>query len=101
MTAATRRRAKTDAKQRGILDAAAEVFGAHGFTAATMADIDRYIDGTGDKAGELPRHLGFEANARAYLNAIWAYRRAARVLASTEVGPITDATVKWLARLTS
>ena len=123
------------------------------------ADIDRYIDAAADKSGELNGRLTFEANARAYLNAIWVYRRAAMVLASgdtpagfdgvrrskmlrgfrrwmsvleldtsprgqlltrilidvmaeasgmvilcedpAEVGPITDATIEWIDRLTS
>jgi AcrR family transcriptional regulator len=46
------------------------------------ADIDGYIDAAADKSGELDGRLAFEANARAYLNAIWVYRRAAMVLAS-------------------
>ena len=123
------------------------------------ADIGRYIDTAADNSGELNGRLAFEANARAYLNAIWAYRRAAMVLASgdtpagfdgvrrskmlrgfrrwmsvleldtsprgqlltrilidvmaeasgmvilcedpAEVGPITDATIEWIDRLTS
>jgi AcrR family transcriptional regulator len=122
------------------------------------ANIDGYIDAAAKKSGELNGRLAFEANARAYLNAIWAYRRAAMVLASGDtpagfneirrsnmlrgfrrwmsvleldtsprgqlltrilidvmaeatgmvmmceeranVGPITDATVEWLDRLT-
>jgi AcrR family transcriptional regulator len=46
------------------------------------ADIDGYIDAAAGKSGELDGRLAFEANARAYLNAIWVYRRAAMVLAS-------------------
>ena len=46
------------------------------------ADIDTYIDAVAEKSGELDGRVAFEANARAYLNAIWAYRRAALVLAS-------------------
>jgi AcrR family transcriptional regulator len=123
------------------------------------ADIDSYIDAAAEKSGELDGRLAFEANARAYLNAIWAYRRAAMVLASgdtpagfdairrsnmlggfsrwmsvleldtsprgqllarilidvmaeasgmvimcespAKVGPITDATIEWLDRLTT
>jgi AcrR family transcriptional regulator len=123
------------------------------------ADIDTYIDAVAAKSGELDGRVAFEANARAYLNAIWAYRRAALVLASGDtpagfdeirrsnmlqgfrrwmavleldtsprgqlltrilidvmaeasgmvmmsdsaanVGPITDATVEWLNRLTN
>lgn len=52
------------------------------------ADIDRHISAAADTAGELNAHVAFQANARAYLDAIWAYRRAALVLASgdTPVG---------------
>jgi AcrR family transcriptional regulator len=46
------------------------------------AVIDRQIDAVADKSGELYGQLAFEANARAYLNAIWANRRAAMVLAT-------------------
>jgi AcrR family transcriptional regulator len=46
------------------------------------ADIDRDINAAADKSGELNGQLAFEANARAYLNAMWANRRAAMVLAS-------------------
>ena len=46
------------------------------------ADIDTYIDAVAEKSGDLDGRVAFEANARAYLNAIWAYRRAALVLAS-------------------
>src|SRR6185369_16777448 len=38
------------------------------------ADIDTYIDAAADKSVVLNGQLAFEANARAYLNAIWAYR---------------------------
>src|SRR5258708_7783086 len=38
------------------------------------AVIDRQIDAVADKSGELNGQLAFEANARAYLNAIWANR---------------------------
>ena len=46
------------------------------------ADINRYIETAADTAGEINGQLALEANARAYLDAIWAYRRAAMVLAS-------------------
>jgi AcrR family transcriptional regulator len=36
------------------------------------ADIDTYIDAASDKSVVLDGQLAFEANARAYLNAIWA-----------------------------
>jgi len=123
------------------------------------ADIDTYIDAAADKSVVLNGQLAFEANARAYLNAIWAYRNASMVLASgdtpagfdavrrsnmmrgfrrwmsvleldtsprgqlltrilvdvmaeasgmvmmcedqADVGPITDATIEWLGRLTT
>jgi AcrR family transcriptional regulator len=46
------------------------------------ADIDRHIDAAADRPVELNARLALEANARAYLNAMWANRRAAMVLAS-------------------
>lgn len=55
------------------------------------ADVDRYIDAAADKSGELNGRLAFEANARAYLNAIWAYRRAATVSASGDTPAGFDA----------
>jgi AcrR family transcriptional regulator len=122
-------------------------------------DIDTYIDAAADKSIVLNGQLAFEANARAYLNAIWAYRSASMVPASgdtpagfdavrrsnmlsgfrrwmsvleldtsprgqlltrilidvmaeasgmvmmcedqADVGPITDATIEWLGRLTT
>src|ERR1700733_12783806 len=36
------------------------------------ADVDRYIDAAAHKSGELNGRVAFEANARAYLNAMWA-----------------------------
>lgn len=45
-------------------------------------DIDRHIDAATNRAGDLNRQRAFEANARAYLEAMWANRRAAMVLAS-------------------
>lgn len=123
------------------------------------ADIDRHVNAAAETAGELNDRVAFEANARAYLDAIWAYRRAALVLASgdtpagfegirrsnmltgfgrwlavleldtsprgrlltrilidvmaeasgmvmlcedlDDVGPITDATIEWIDRLTT
>ena len=122
------------------------------------ADIDAYIDAAAESS-EVDGRVVFEANARAYLNAIWVHRRAALVLASGDtpagfdeirrsnmmrgfrrwmsvleldtsprgqlltrilidvmaeasgmvmlsesaanVGPITDATIEWLNRLTN
>jgi AcrR family transcriptional regulator len=55
------------------------------------ADIDSYINAVADKSGELNGRVAFEANARAYLNAIWAYRRAAMVLASGDTPAGFDA----------
>jgi AcrR family transcriptional regulator len=113
-----RRWARTNATQQRILDAATEVFGARGFTAATMADI---VAASGASIGSIYHHFGgkkelflaifermaadidrrvnaaaaagpaadprhaFEVNARAYLQAVWAHRRAATVLASGDV----------------
>jgi len=122
------------------------------------ADIDAYINAAAESS-EVDGRVVFEANARAYLNAIWVHRRAALVLASGDtpagfdeirrsnmmrgfrrwmsvleldtsprgqlltrilidvmaeasgmvmlsesaanVGPITDATIEWLNRLTN
>lgn len=122
------------------------------------ADIDAYIDAAAESS-EVDGRVVFEANARAYLNAIWVHRRAALLLASGDtpagfdeirrsnmmtgfrrwmsvleldtsprgqlltrilidvmaeasgmvlmsesaanVGPITDATIEWLNRLTN
>lgn len=46
------------------------------------ADIDRHIDTATQRAAHLDRRHAFEANARAYLEAMWANRRAAMVMAS-------------------
>jgi AcrR family transcriptional regulator len=46
------------------------------------ADIDRHIDAATRRAAHLDREQAFEANARAYLEAMWANRRAAMVMAS-------------------
>jgi AcrR family transcriptional regulator len=46
------------------------------------ADIDRCIDAATDRSGDLDRQHAFEANARAYLYAMWANRRAAMLLVS-------------------
>src|SRR4029079_16752439 len=40
------------------------------------ADIDAYIDAASESS-EVDGRVVFEANARAYLNAIWVHRRAA------------------------
>jgi AcrR family transcriptional regulator len=53
--APARRWARTDATQQRILDAATEVFGAHGFTAATMADI---VTASGASIGSIYHHFG-------------------------------------------
>ncbi|MGH3525020.1 MAG: TetR/AcrR family transcriptional regulator, partial [Mycobacterium sp.] len=50
-----RRWAKTDDTQRRILDAATDVFGARGFTAATMADV---VAGSGASIGSIYHHFG-------------------------------------------
>jgi AcrR family transcriptional regulator len=112
--APARRWARTDATQQRILDAATQVFGARGFTAATMADI---VAASGASIGSIYHHFGgkkelfqaiferltadidrriaaadvsdpqraFEAHARAYLQAVWTHRRTAMVLASGDV----------------
>jgi AcrR family transcriptional regulator len=115
-----RRWAKTDDTQRRILDAATDVFGTRGFTAATIADV---VAGSGASIGSIYHHFGgkselflaifeqmanavdrrieeameqagfeadtaadprriFELHVRAYLEAMWANRRLARVLTS-------------------
>jgi AcrR family transcriptional regulator len=113
-----RRWAKTDATQQRILDAATEVFGEKGFTAATIADV---VARSGASIGSIYHHFGgkkelylaifermvanieqrtdgapagrsgtaggggpqaFDTQARAYLEAMWANRRAVMVLAS-------------------
>ena len=53
--APARRWAKTDATQQRILDAATEVFGAKGFTAATIADV---VAGSGASIGSIYHHFG-------------------------------------------
>jgi AcrR family transcriptional regulator len=55
------------------------------------ADIDNYIDVASDNSGEVDGRAAFEANARAYLNAMWTYRRAAMVLASGDTPAGFDA----------
>jgi AcrR family transcriptional regulator len=113
-----RRWARTDDTQQRILDAATEVFGARGFTAATMADV---VSRSGASIGSIYHHFGgkkelflaifermvaaverrldeatetapasdgpeaFGTHARVYLEAVWANRHAAMVLASGDV----------------
>jgi AcrR family transcriptional regulator len=55
MTTPTRRWASTDATQQRILDAATEVFGTGGFSAATMADI---VARSGASIGSIYHHFG-------------------------------------------
>ena len=55
MTTSARRWAKTDDTQQRIVDAAIEVFGARGFTAATMADI---VEHSGASIGSIYHHFG-------------------------------------------
>ena len=55
MTTPTRRWARTDATQHRILDAATEVFGARGFSAATMAEI---VARSGASIGSIYHHFG-------------------------------------------
>jgi AcrR family transcriptional regulator len=50
-----RRWAKTDDTQRRILDAATDVFGTRGFTAATIADV---VTGSGASIGSIYHHFG-------------------------------------------
>src|SRR5882724_4673186 len=53
--APSRRWTRTDATQQRILDAATEVFGSHGFTEATMADI---VATSGASIGSIYHHFG-------------------------------------------
>jgi AcrR family transcriptional regulator len=53
--APARRWARTDATQQRILDAATAIFGARGFTAATMADI---VAASGASIGSIYHHFG-------------------------------------------
>lgn len=46
------------------------------------ADIDRHIERATPQSGQINGRLAFEANARTYLEAMWANRHAAMVLAS-------------------
>lgn len=55
MTTPTRRWARTDATQQRILDAATEVFGTRGFSAATMADI---VGRSEASIGSIYHHFG-------------------------------------------
>lgn len=54
MRKSARRWAKTDDTQQRIIDAAIEVFGARGFSAATMADI---VDHSGASIGSIYHHF--------------------------------------------
>jgi AcrR family transcriptional regulator len=51
----SRRWAKTGDTQRRILDAATDVFGTRGFSAATIADV---VDGSGASIGSIYHHFG-------------------------------------------
>ncbi len=55
MTTPTRRWARTDATKQRILDAATEVFGSRGFSAATMADV---VQRSGASIGSIYHHFG-------------------------------------------
>ena len=55
MTTPTRRWARSDATQQRVLDAATEVFGTRGFSAATMADI---VERSGASIGSIYHHFG-------------------------------------------
>jgi AcrR family transcriptional regulator len=119
MTTATRRWARSDATQQRILDAATEVFAARGFTAATMADIVDHSGASigsiyhhfGGKlelflaiheqlAGDVELRIAevaasattwsFEAQFRAYLDAVWINRQTGKVLAADDIPPGFD-----------
>ncbi len=55
MTTPTRRWARTDATKQRILDAATEVFGSRGYSAATMADV---VQRSGASIGSIYHHFG-------------------------------------------
>lgn len=116
---ARRRWAKTDATQLRILDAAAEVFRKHGYTASTIGEV---VSASGTSIGSIYHHFGgkcelflaiherlsaavgerisdsghianqasFDAQARGYLEAIWANRDLAIILATDDVPPGYD-----------
>jgi hypothetical protein len=44
--------------------------------------VNQHIAAAGDPSSDVSGRLALETNARTYLNAIWAYRRAAIVLSS-------------------
>jgi AcrR family transcriptional regulator len=114
-----RRWARTDATQQRILDAATEVFGQRGYTVATIGDVvaasgasigsiyhhfggkselfqaihDRMSADVEFRIAETERDAApasFEAQARVYLEAVWANRRTAMVLAADDVPPGFD-----------
>jgi hypothetical protein len=63
---------------------------------------DRYIDTAADKSGEIDGRLALEANARAYLDVMAEASGMVMMCEDpAEVGPITDATIEWIDRLTS
>ena len=55
------------------------------------ADIDRHIEAAAGQGRGLDRQHAFEASARAYLEAMWAYRRAAMLLVSGDTPAGFDA----------
>ncbi|MBI3217293.1 MAG: TetR/AcrR family transcriptional regulator [Mycobacterium sp.] len=114
-----RRWAKTDATQERILQAATAVFRENGYSAATIGDVvvaagasigsiyhhfggkselflainEQMAAGVAtriDAAGSADMPASFEAQARAYLEAVWAYRDIAVVLAADDVPPGFD-----------
>jgi AcrR family transcriptional regulator len=115
----SRRWARTDATQQRILEAATEVFGQRGYTVATIGDVvaasgasigsiyhhfggkselfeaihDRMSADVELRIAEAEQNAAsssFEAQARAYLEAVWANRRTAMVLAADDVPPGFD-----------
>jgi AcrR family transcriptional regulator len=114
-----RRWARTDATQQRILDAATGVFGQRGYTVATIGDvvaasgasigsIYHHFGGKSElflaihdrmtadvelriaEAGHDAVPASFEAQARAYLEAVWANRQTAMVLAADDIPPGFD-----------
>lgn len=108
-----RRWARTDATQQRILDAAADEFREHGFTAATIGGV---VAASGASIGSIYHHFGgktelflaihqrlsaavesevggvgpqatFGTQARVYLEAIWTHRHVAVILSADDVPP--------------
>jgi AcrR family transcriptional regulator len=114
-----RRWATTDATQQRILDAAVEVFRRHGYTVATIGDvvtasgasigsIYHHFGGKSELFRAIHERMAvdvqvriataasdatpgtFDAQFRAYLDAVWVNRQTAKVLAADDIPPGFD-----------